>query len=154
MNKDIQAILDKYQRDSSFLVSILQDIQGLYNYLPKDVLKEIAKELDIPLSTIFSVATFYKAFSLTPRGKHLIQICLGTACHVRGATNILEKVKRKLDIQPGETTDDGMFTLQTVNCLGACALGPIMVVDDEYHGQMTQSKVDTIIDNIVKEDRS
>jgi NADH-quinone oxidoreductase subunit E len=145
MSESVEAIVDKYQRDKGQLVSILQDIQAEYHYLPKDVLVRVCELIDIPLSQIYSVATFFRAFSLKPRGRHLINVCLGTACHVRGATKILEKVERELGISRGETTDDLRFTLETVNCLGCCALGPVMVVDDEYHGKLPVSKVEKIL---------
>lgn len=141
----VDKIVDKYKRKKSALIGILQDIQAEYNYLPKEVLLHLGKSLDVSLTQIYGIATFYKSFSLKPRGKYLINICLGTACHVRGAVRILEKVERNLDIKPGQTTKDSMFTLETVNCLGACALGPLMVVDGEYFGKMTSAKVDKIL---------
>lgn len=141
----VEKIVDKYKRKKSALIGILQDIQAEYNYLPKEALLHLNKSLDASLTQIYGIATFYKSFSLEPRGKYLINICLGTACHVRGAVRILEKVERSLDIKPGQTTKDSMFTLETVNCLGACALGPLMVVDGEYFGKMTSAKVDKIL---------
>lgn len=148
MQAEIKAIVDRYGKDKAFLVPILQDIQAHCNYLPKDVLLEVAEALEISHSHIFSVATFYKAFSLNPRGKHIVSLCLGTACHVRGAPKILEKIERTLKVKPGQTTKDKQCTLETVSCLGACALGPIMVIDDEYHGQMTLSKVDKVLGSL------
>lgn len=144
ISKKVKAIIDKYQRSKEFLVSILMDIQSEYNYLPREALYEVSDNLKIPISQVYSVATFYRAFSLTPRGRHLIQVCLGTACHVRGAQKVLDSLERKLKIKAGETTSDNEYTLTTVNCLGACALGPIVVIDQEYHGQMNQSKVDKL----------
>ena len=146
--KDIRllnAIIKKYDGKKEFLICILQDIQNRYEYLPKNALIHVSGKLDIPLIQIYGVATFFKAFSLTPRGGHTCTVCLGTACHVRGAEKVLDKVKRSLDIDVGETTKDMTFTLKTVNCLGACALGPMMVIDDDYHGHMTQNKIDTIL---------
>ena len=140
----VDAIIEKYKRDKGFLVSILQDIQAEYNYLPKEALFDVSDILGIPVSQVYGVATFYRAFSLIPRGRHLIQVCLGTACHVRGAPKVLEAIERKLKIKAGETTADKEYTLTTVNCLGACALGPVVVVDQEYHGQMNQSKSDKL----------
>jgi len=140
----VDAIIEKYKRDKGFLVSILQDIQAEYNYLPKEALFDVSDSLGIPVSQVYGVATFYRAFSLTPRGRHLIQVCLGTACHVRGAPKVLEAIERKLKIKAGETTADKEYTLTTVNCLGACALGPVVVIDQEYHGQMNQSKSDKL----------
>lgn len=141
VTKKVGSILDNYQREKGMLVSMLQDVQAEYNYLPKDALMEVSQGLDVPLSRVYSVATFFKSFSLKPRGRHLINVCLGTACHVRGAVRILEKIERELGINPGETTEDLKFTLETVNCVGACALGPIVVVDGEYSGEMRTDKV-------------
>lgn len=143
----VSKILKRYQHDKSLLVSILQDIQVEYRYLPEDALVEVSRGLEVPLSYVYSVATFFRAFSLTPTGRHLINVCLGTACHVRGAIKILEKIERELGIKPGETTKDLKFTLETVNCVGACALGPIMIVDGEYEGQMTTDKVNPVLKN-------
>ena len=147
LEKKVKSILDNYQCDKGMLVSILQDIQAEYNYLPKEVLVEVSQKLDAPLSQVYSVATFFKAFSLEPRGRHLISVCLGTACHVRGAVRILEAIERELDIKSGGTTKDLKFTLETVNCVGACALGPIVIVDGEYHGQMKTDKVKALFEN-------
>ena len=144
----IDKIIKNYGRRKEFLICILQDIQTKYGFLPRDALEKAAIKLDMPLMQIYSVATFFKAFSLEPRGKHLINVCLGTACHVRGAERVIDKIKRDLEIEAGETTQDREFTLETVNCLGACALGPIMVLDGKYHGQMTTTKVDSILKKI------
>ena len=141
----VEAVLDKYQRDRGLLVSILQDVQSEFYYLPEDAILEVSRGLEIPLTQVYSVATFFKAFSLKPRGRHLINVCLGTACHVRGAVRILDKMERDLNVKPGETTGDLRFTLETVNCVGACALGPIMIIDGKYHGQMSTDKVDSIL---------
>ena len=122
MAAEIQTIIEKYNGDKGQLVSILQDIQDEFRYLPKETLDKVSQSLDIPLSQIYSVVTFFRAFSLEPRGRHMIRVCLGTACHVRGATRILDCMARDLDIEPGGTTEDLEFTLETVNCLGCCAL--------------------------------
>jgi len=146
--KDIRlldAIIKKYEGKKEFLICILQDIQNVFEYLPRQALVHISENLDIPLIQVYGVATFFKAFSLTPKGGHTCTVCLGTACHVRGAEKVLDKVRRSLDIDIGETTKDMQFTPKTVNCLGACALGPMMVVDDDYHGHMSQSKVEGIL---------
>jgi NADH-quinone oxidoreductase subunit E len=142
----VEAILDRYQRDHGLLVSILQDVQGEFYYLPEGALKAVSRGLDVPLTQVYSVATFFKAFSLKPRGRHLINICLGTACHVRGAVRILETIQRELGIKAGETTDDLKYTLETVNCVGACALGPIVIVNEEYSGEMTTDKVKPLLE--------
>jgi len=141
----IDSIIDRHNSDVEVLVSILQDIQTECSYLPADALRRVAERLQVPLIQVYSVATFFKAFSLVPRGRRSIQVCLGTACHVRGAQAILEEIERDLNVRAGSTTDDGEFTLETVNCLGACALGPIIMIDDEYHGQMTPAKVREIL---------
>ena len=127
------------------LIAILQDIQDEFGYLPQDALCRVAERLCVPLIQVYGVATFFKAFSLKPRGRHVVTVCMGTACYVRGAPAVLEELKRVLGIEPGETTDDMEFTLETVNCLGACALGPVVVVDDEYHEKVTPGKVKAIL---------
>ena len=129
------------------LVSVLQDVQVEYRYLPQEALEQVSDGLDVPLSQVYSVATFFKAFSLEPRGRHLINVCLGTACHVRGAVRVLEKLERDLCICQGKTTPDLKFSLETVNCVGACALGPMVIVDDDYHGEMNTDKVESILKN-------
>lgn len=129
----------------SNIIPILQGVQATYHYLPEDALRYLSDKLHIPLIDLYSIASFYKAFSLTPRGKHLINVCLGTACHVRGGVPILEEIERKLAIKRGETTSDKNFTLETVNCLGACALGPIVVVDEDYHGNTKIQQVGEIL---------
>ena len=127
------------------LISVLEDIQDHYNYLPEEAIRETAKELNVPLRDVYGVATFYKTFRLKPCGKHLIHVCLGTACHVRGGPRVLEKIERDLNIKAGETTDDMEFTLETVNCIGACALGPVVAIDGEYYGNMTPAKVNSLL---------
>jgi NADH-quinone oxidoreductase subunit E len=143
----VKQVLQKYQHDGSLLVDILQDIQAEIGYLPKEVLKETSKGLDVPMSRVYSVATFFKAFSLQPRGRHLINVCMGTACHVRGAVKVLEKIEQELGIKTGETTTDLKFTLETVNCVGACALGPMVIVGEDYHGEMTPEAVGSVLEN-------
>ena len=147
LKQKTKSILDNYQRDQGMLVSILQDIQAEYNYLPKKVLVEVSQALGAPLSQVYSVATFFKAFSLEPRGRYLINVCLGTACHVRGAVKVLEAIERELEIKAGRTTKDLKFTLETVNCVGCCALGPVVIIDGEYYGQMKTDKVKVLLEN-------
>jgi len=147
LEKKVKSILDSYQGDKGSLVPILQDIQAEYNYLPKETLVQISQGLDVALSRVYSVATFFKAFSLKPRGRHLINVCLGTACHVRGAVRVLEAIERELGIKPGGTTEDLRYTLETVNCVGACALGPIVIIDGKYSGQMKTDKVKSLLES-------
>jgi len=147
--RKVAAILDRYQRDRGLLVAILQDVQSEFYYLPEDAIEEVSRGLGVPLTQVYSVATFFKAFSLKPRGRHLINVCLGTACHVRGAVRILDKMGRDLKVKPGDTTEDLRFTLERVNCVGACALGPIMLINGKYHGQMSTDKVDSVLKDYV-----
>lgn len=141
----VKSFIGKYHNEKKALISILQDIQAEFNYLPQEALRIVSKELSVPLIHIVGVATFYRSFSLQPRGEHLVTVCMGTACHVRGGPKILEEFERKLGIQAGETTPDGAFTLETVACLGCCAIGPVVVVDGNYHAQTTIRRVDPII---------
>ena len=141
----IERILEKHQHDHGGLIAILEDIQAKYSYLPEEALRIVAEKTGRSLVDIYGVATFYKAFSLKPRGKHLISVCLGTACHVRGGQSIASELQRQLGIRAGETTPDHLITLETVNCLGACALGPIVVVDGHYFSQVTTRQVKEII---------
>ena len=127
------------------LIAVLEEIQATYHYLPREAMILVSDRLGVPLSQVYSVATFYHAFSLEPRGKHTVSVCTGTACHVRGTVQVLDHLETKLNIAPGETTHDREFTLETVNCLGCCALGPVVVLDGEYEGQMTTGKVDRLL---------
>ncbi len=151
MASKLDSILLKHGHNHSHIIQILQDIQVVYNYLPEDALRYVSDKLKMPLSKIYSIATFYSAFSLTPRGRHLCTVCMGTACHVRGAPRVLDRITEKLKIQSGETTEDNMFTLETVNCLGACALAPIVVIDGRYYGQTTVNKIDKLLDTYYEE---
>jgi NADH-quinone oxidoreductase subunit E len=141
----LNTILNKYGGDKSYILAMFQDIQKEYRYLPKDALKYICDKLNIPFSKGYEVATFYKAISLKPRGKHTIHVCLGTACHLRGGPNILDAFERELYVKKGNTTEDGNFTLESVNCLGACALAPLVRVDEKDFGKTTQVTVNRII---------
>ena len=142
---DIDRIVEKNGKSRGSLIGILQDIQARYNYLPVEALKEVAAKTGRSLVDIYGVATFYKMFSLTPRGKHLASVCLGTACHVRGGPAVVEEFERQLHCKAGSTTEDQEFTLETVNCLGACALGPIVVVDGRYFSNVNTAKVKGIL---------
>ena len=141
----VDTLIGNYADKKEHLISLLQDIQVEFNYLPRDVLVKVSQKMDIPLSQIFSVATFFRTFSLKPRGRHLVTVCTGTACHVKGAERLVSKMERDYKVSPGETTEDLRFTFETVNCLGCCALGPVMVVDGKYESQMTPDKVDRIL---------
>jgi NADH-quinone oxidoreductase subunit E len=141
----VKQVLQKHQRDRALLVDILQDIQAAIGYLPKTVLEDTAHGLEVPVSRVYSVATFFKAFSLVPRGRHLINVCLGTACHVRGSDRVLEQMEKELNIRAGETTPDLKFTLETVNCVGSCALGPMVIIGEDYHGEMTPEAVGSVL---------
>jgi NADH-quinone oxidoreductase subunit E len=141
----VDNILDHYQRNPGQIIAILHQLQDQERYLPEEELRYIARQLVIPASQIFHISTFYKAFSLKPKGKHVCNVCMGTACHVRGAPLVLEELERKLRIKAGGTTEDGEFSLDTVNCLGACALGPLVTVDGEYFGNMSTVKVNRVL---------
>jgi len=141
----VDAIVDRHGDEHRELIPSLLDLQNEYHYLPQEALQRVSKKMEIPLMQVYQVASFYKAFSLEPRGKHMITVCLGTACHVRGGVRLVEQIGRLLGVGPGETTKDQLFTLETVNCLGCCALGPVMVLDGKYYGSMAASKVDRVL---------
>ncbi len=142
---EIDSIIEHYEGRESAILAILQDIQAKEKYLPKEALEHVGQRLHIPLNKIYRIATFYRAFSLTPRGRHEIHVCLGTACHVRGAQRVVDQVSMELGIRPGQTTKDRNFTLGTVNCLGVCASGPILAIDGEYFGSMSPIKVEGVL---------
>ena len=150
----VQTIIDKHGGLKKNLIAILMEVQTRYNYLPPESLRLIATALGMPLIDVIGVATFYRAFSLKPRGKHTCLVCLGTACHVRGGPKILEELERKLEVPAGETTKDGQFTLETVACLGCCAIGPVVVIDGEYHGHATIRKIGPILSKYQKAEAS
>ncbi len=146
-NDRIDQIVDKHQAEASSLIQVMLEIQSENNWLPKEALERVSERLEVPLARILHIATFYKAFSLVPKGRHGIHICVGTACHVRGATRILDTVQELTGIQPGETDLDLKFSLETVNCLGCCALGPVMEIDGKTHGKMTTAETADVINN-------
>ncbi len=141
----VDQIIDKYEAEPSSLIQVLLEIQAENNWLPAEALEHISEKLQVPLARIQHIATFYKAFSLVPKGRHRIHICMGTACHVRGATRILDTVQELTGIQPGETDLELKFSLETVNCLGCCALGPVMEIDGETHGKMTTAGIEDVL---------
>ena len=147
---EIQEIISRETRDSASLIAVLEAIQTRFRYLPAEALILAGERLGVPLSQTYSVATFYNAFSLKPKGKHCLQVCMGTACHVRGSPQVLNQLETRLGIRAGATTGDRLFTLETVNCLGACALGPIVVADGEYSGQTTPQEADRLVKNITR----
>jgi NADH-quinone oxidoreductase subunit E len=139
-----EQIIKKYDSDKSALIQILLEIQKQNRWLPHSSLMLVSDKLGVPLSQVYRVATFYKAFSLIPQGRHLFTVCMGTACHVRGSPRLLDRVEDTLKIKPGETSKDQKFTLETVNCLGCCALGPVMVVEGNYHGNPSPKEVEKL----------
>jgi len=148
--QDTGRLVDRHDQGHGQLIGILQDIQSEYGYLPEQALRSVAGRTGRSLVEIFGVATFYRSFSLKPRGKHTISVCTGTACHVRGGPAVLDEFRRQLDIRPGQTTPDKQFTLETVNCMGACALGPVVVIDGHYFPKVRKSKVKHLIGSALK----
>jgi NADH-quinone oxidoreductase subunit E len=136
-----EEILANYSAGEPALIQVLQDVHRAYNYLPCDVLERVANALDVPLAKVFSVSTFYKAFSLEPQGDTVVKVCVGTACHIRGAGHLVDELSRQLDIGPGETTEDLKFTVKTVNCVGACAMAPVVIVGEKYWGSAKPARV-------------
>ncbi|MCG2741837.1 MAG: NAD(P)H-dependent oxidoreductase subunit E [Syntrophaceae bacterium] len=150
MEDKVKNIIKKYGSDKSFIVPILQDVQKEFNYLPKDALFSVSAHLSVPISRVYEVVTFYKAFSLKPKGRNQLSLCMGTACHVRGAELIASNVEDILGIKEGDTTADLEYSFETVGCLGACALGPVLVVNGEYHGHMNIAKSTKILKKLGK----
>jgi len=147
-----EPFIDKsIKKHGNFLIPILQDVQENYRYLPEECIIQIAEKLQIPLIDVYGVVTFYQSFSLVPKGEHIIIVCLGTACYIRGGKKIVDILINELDIEPGETTEDKKFSLETVNCLGCCAIGPMVLIDDEYYGEMTPQKIIKLIKTLKRE---
>ena len=138
--------VDKYQRDRDMLIQILLDLQGGLGWLPAEVMAEVSRQLRVPIARVYQVASFYKAFTFSPRGRHTVTVCLGTACQVRGAPRLLDRTTDKLKLAPGETSADMRFSLDTVNCLGCCALGPVIVIDGKYHSKPSTSELEHLFD--------
>ena len=143
----IDQIIDEHQGAPDLLIQVLLAIQSVYNWLPKEVLDRVGERLQVPMSRIQHIATFYKAFSLVPKGRHQVHVCMGTACHVRGATRVLDKVQDLTGIHPGETDPEMKFSLETVNCLGCCALGPVMEIDGKTHGKVSPADTADVINS-------
>ncbi|MFP4459066.1 MAG: NAD(P)H-dependent oxidoreductase subunit E [Candidatus Zixiibacteriota bacterium] len=156
MEKDdlnrIRAIMSEYIMEESSIIPILQDINDKFRYLPGDILEYVSRQMDIPLSTIYRIATFYNAFSLSPRGRYEIKICMGTACYIKGAAQIMESFERELGINEGQTTDDLRFGLEAISCFGCCGSAPVVVVNDDMHGYFKTSQVPKIIQKYKKMD--
>ena len=140
-------IIQEYPRKKRYTLAILQDIQKEYDFIPRESIKKISNYLEVPVTGVYSIATFYKALSLKPKGKYIIKVCNGTACHIRGSDQILDEIYSLLKIKPGQTTEDGLFSVEIVNCLGACALAPVMVINDKCFGSMTKDKVKEVLDS-------
>jgi len=144
--KKIDEIIAKHKEKPGSLIPVLEEIQGVSGYLPEVIQRRVAAGLNIPLSQVYGVVTFYSFFTMTPRGKHQVRVCLGTACHVRGGQRVMDYMRKNLGIEPGELTDDRNFSLDIVRCLGACGLAPVMVVDDDIHKQVKAAKLDQIME--------
>ncbi len=149
---ELEALTGRSKGQKRALIQVLQDVQDRFHWLPPEALEHVADALGVPLVQVYGVATFYRSFSLSPRGRHVCTVCLGTACHVRGGAAVLEQFERKLGIAAGATTPDGKYTLERVNCLGACALAPLAVVDGRYHSRMTEAKAEAVLAEIEKDD--
>ena len=148
ITQTVEAIVSPREGMPSQLIEVLQDLQEAQGYVSEESMSVVSERLGVPLIEVYRVANFYKAFSLSPRGRHLITVCMGTACHVRGAARMLDEVLGQLGVNPGETTDDGVFTVERVNCLGACALGPVVVLDGVYHDHMSPGKLRKLIQSV------
>jgi len=146
--RTLDTVLEGRRSQPQQLIEVLQDVQDLWGYLPQEAMITVSRELGVPLIDVYCVASFYKAFSLAPNGKHVLVVCLGTACHVRGARWLVDQLSGQLKIDPGGTTSDGLFTLKCVNCLGACALGPVVVLDGDCYDHMTPRKVGQLIASV------
>lgn len=151
--KETHEIAEKYTTDRDNLIAILNEVQVKYGYIPKESQLTIAEYLNIPLAEVYGVITFYSRFTLIPKGKYNISICMGTACFVKGAKNLVERAKEKLGIEEGQTTPDGKFSLETMRCVGACGLAPVFTINDEVYGKATVKKLDEVLDNLMKEEQ-
>ena len=143
--KTLNKIVKSYPQDRHYVLAALQDMQASFNYIPKLGLEKLSEHMEVPVAQLYSMATFYKALSLKPKGKHIIKVCNGTACHLRGSINLVTGLKRELGIDPGETTKDMQFSVDLVNCLGCCALAPVMLVDENYHNRLKLEDVKSIV---------
>lgn len=146
IKEKIEEVLGAYPADRRYALAAMQDMQHAFNYIPEEGMTSLAAHLNCPVAQLYSMATFYKALSLKPKGEHIVKVCNGTACHIRGSMNLATALQRELSIEPGETSEDGMFSVEMVNCLGSCALAPVMVVDGTYYNKLKADDVHTIID--------
>ena len=146
-------ILENYPKEKDRLIGVLNDVQERFGYVPREAQEEISKYLGLSLAEIYGVITFYSRFTLEPKGKYKISVCLGTACFVKGSQAILDRVKERLKIEPGKTTPDGMFSLDDVRCVGACGLAPVFMINDEVYGNATVKQLDEVIDKIIAEEK-
>ncbi len=146
----VNKIIQSHSQEKSALIAVLQEVENQYGYLPAWALEQVSEKLEVPLIQVYGVASFYDAFHLKPRGKHLIRVCLGTACYLRGANRVLEALERELGIKDGETTHDMEYTIQSVRCLGACALAPVMVIDERYFDKVTPTKIKNVLKRVQK----
>lgn len=149
--KEIKEILEAYKCDRHYALAMLQDMQNKFQFIPRNGMEMLAEYLKCPITELYAMATFYKTLSLKPKGKHIIKCCDGTACHIRGSLNLVGELKRQLNVEPGETTEDGVFSFETVNCMGSCALAPVVVVDEKYYGKVTMEMLPKILDEYRKE---
>ncbi len=139
VSRAVKKTIGSYHSDQDMLIQVLLDLQSMFGWLSREVLAEVSEQLQVPITRVYHVASYYKAFSLVPRGRHIVKVCMGTACQVRGAPQLLNVISTTLDMKPGETSEDMRFTLETVNCLGCCAMGPVVAVDKEYHSKPSTS---------------
>jgi NADH-quinone oxidoreductase subunit E len=146
VSRAVSKAVGSYQRDKDMLIQILLDLQSMFGWLSREVLTEVSEQLEVPITRVYQIASYYKAFSLMPRGRHIIKVCLGTACQVRGSPHLLNIISAMLNMKPHETSEDMRFTLETVNCLGCCAMGPVVVVDDVYHSKPPTSTLKKIFE--------
>ena len=151
--KQLKAVIKESRNTPGCLMHVLQEAQAIYGFLPLEVQKTIAEGLNIPLSEVYGVATFYSQFSLTPKGKHRISVCLGTACYVKGSDKILEEIEKQLGIKCGECTEDGLFSIDSCRCVGACGLAPVMMIGEEVYGKLTPDMVKGILDSYKEEQK-
>ncbi|MBL7223773.1 MAG: NADH-quinone oxidoreductase subunit NuoE [Candidatus Brocadiae bacterium] len=151
MRAALKQVLERHTTDKSELIPIIQEAQDAIGYLPEDVLLDVSRHLNVPEAAIYGVATFYAQFYLEPQGRHRIRVCRGTACHVRGSAQIRPVIESKLKVKDGQTTDDLLFTYETVACVGCCALAPVMMIDDRYYGRLTPEKAEAVIDEYMRQ---